>query len=186
MKKLILLIVAIGLLFPIGAQDLKSVQEPLIVFLVRHAEKVDSSRDPELSEAGKERALELASSLASAELEHIYSTDFIRTRETVRTTAKQFDLELELYNPSDLAAFAQKLKSAGGRHLVVGHSNTTPQLAELLGGDPYGAIDEKGEYNRLYVIAFDGDEGVNTLLLRYGMADSNKQLMDTITIFITN
>ncbi|HUF03877.1 MAG TPA: histidine phosphatase family protein [Aridibacter sp.] len=145
-------------------------QKPLVVFLVRHAEKTDDGKDPELSEEGKKRTEELAEALQSADIEYVHSTDFIRTRETAAPIAKEAGSEVEIYDPEDLAGFAKKLKETGGRHLVVGHSNTTPDLAKLLGGDPGTAIDEKGEYDRLYVVTIGKDGTVNSALIRFGEA----------------
>jgi hypothetical protein len=67
-------------------------QKPLVVFLVRHAEKMDYSKDPELSASGKERALDLVNILRSTNIEHVHSSDFIRTRETAKPTAEEFGL----------------------------------------------------------------------------------------------
>ncbi|NIP98280.1 MAG: hypothetical protein GWO24_34680 [Akkermansiaceae bacterium] len=47
----------------VAAQDEK---DPSVVFLARHAELMDASRDPELSLAGKERAEALAAALRSS------------------------------------------------------------------------------------------------------------------------
>lgn len=145
-------------------------QKPLVVFLVRHAEKTEDGKDPELSEAGKERTDDLAEALRSANIEHVHSTDFIRTRETAEPVAKEAGVEVEKYDPKDLEGFAKKLKEQGGRHLVVGHSNTTPELTKLLGGDPGSAIDEKSEYDRIYVVTVGKDGTVNSALMRYGQA----------------
>jgi len=143
-------------------------QKPLVVFLVRHAEKTDAGKDPELSEDGKTRAGVLAEVLRSAKIDHVYSTDFIRTRDTAAPVAKEAGVEVGKYDPKDLAGFAKKLKDAGGRVLVVGHSNTTPELTKLLGGDPGTEINEKGEYDRLYILTIGKDGTVNSALLRYG------------------
>ncbi len=144
------------------------VQKPLIVFLVRHAEKVDSSSDPELSDEGKKRTEALADVLRNANLEHVYSTDFIRTRDTAAPVAKANGVEVEKYNSKDLEGFAKKLKEAGGRHLVVGHSNTTPKLTKLLGGDAGAEIDEKSEFDRLYIVTIGKDGTVSSVLIRFG------------------
>ncbi|REJ76080.1 MAG: hypothetical protein DWQ47_10680 [Acidobacteria bacterium] len=144
--------------------------KPLVVFLVRHAEKTDDGKDPELSEPGKERSDVLADVLRSANVEHVHSTDFIRTRDTAAPAAKEAGVEVEKYDPRDLAGFANKLRETGGRHLVVGHSNTTPELTKLLGGDPGTEINEKGEYDRLYVVTIGKDGTVNSALMRYGKA----------------
>ena len=141
---------------------------PLVVFLVRHAEKVDASADPELSPPGAARAAALAAVLRDAGVERVHSTDFIRTRDTAAPLAAALGVEVEIYDPRELAAFIDRLEPSGGRHLVVGHSNTTPAAVELLGGEPGGEIDEASEYDRLYVVSIGGDGAVDTVLLRYG------------------
>lgn len=139
----------------------------LVVFLVRHAEKAPTGANPGLSAAGRVRAEVLAGLLRSAAIEHVHSTDFIRTRDTAAPTARAFGLPIEWYDPTDLAALATRLRQGGGRHLVVGHSNTTPQLVGLLGGDPGPAIDETAEYDRLYVVTI-GDRGTaQSVVIRY-------------------
>ncbi len=55
---------------------------------------------------------------------------------------------------------------APGRHLVVGHSNTTHDLVTALGGDPGPPI-ESLEYDRLYLVSME-EGGVRTILLRFG------------------
>ncbi len=68
----------------------------LLVFLVRHGEKVDQSRDPELSPAGYVRAATLAHSLQNAQIQHVHSTDFIRTRKTAEPAAAIHGLQVEI------------------------------------------------------------------------------------------
>jgi len=140
----------------------------LMVFLVRHAEKVDESRDPELSAIGMKRAQQLAEVLRDAGIDHIHSSDYIRNRDTAIPLAEILDLEVGLYDPDQQAAFTEQLRSMGGRHLVIGHSNTIPAAVELLGGDPGTPIDGHTEYDRLYVIAVSPDDTVSTTLLRFG------------------
>lgn len=142
----------------------------LQVFLVRHAEKVDQSYDPELTPAGYVRAANLAQTLQSAEIEKVHSTDFIRTRKTAEPLASISGLKVDIYDPSDLKAFAEQLLELGGRHLVVGHSNTTPRMVDLLGGDPGSDAIADEEYDRLYLVSVSREGEVNTLLLRYGAA----------------
>lgn len=141
--------------------------EPTVVFLVRHAERAeDGTSDPPISDAGRARARLVAEMLRDAELTRIHTTDYRRTRATGRPTAEAHGLEMELYDPSDLAAFSDRLRASPGRHLVLGHSNTTPALAEALGGDPGEPIDEF-EYDRLYIVTLT-PEGASTVLLRFG------------------
>ena len=109
----------------------------------------------------------LAETLADAGIVRIYSTDYARTRETAAPLADFMSLPVDLYDASDLPAFAAELNSQSGRILVVGHSNTTPGLAGLLGGEPGAEINEAAEYDRLYVLRITGDT-VESELRRYG------------------
>ena len=149
--------------------DAASSAAPSVVFLVRHAEKVDSSRDPELSEVGKVRAKTLADVLRSADIDYIHSSDYIRTRDTARPLALVTGLEIALYDPGDLPTIAETVKTTPGRHLVVGHSNTTPQLAALLGGESGPEINEANEYDRLYILTIGKNGAVSSVIMRYGV-----------------
>lgn len=145
-----------------------AVQAEVVVFAVRHAEKVDASEDPPLSPAGIERANVLATTLRSARLTGILSSDYRRTRDTAAPLAARLGLKVELYDARNLDALARRLLTDGGRYLVVGHSNTTPQLVRLLGGDPVSPIEEASEYDRLYVLGIGRDRRVSSALVRYG------------------
>ena len=96
----------------------------------------DTGKDPELTDIGKERADELARMLKDAGITHIWTTNFKRTRATAEPISARTRVKVEVYDPAKLGEFATRLKSIPGRHLVVGHSNTTPGLVQALGGDP--------------------------------------------------
>ncbi len=152
-----------------------SEHKPLVVLLVRHGEKADLSEDAELSAAGRERAVELARTLRSAEIEYVHSSDFIRTRDTAAPAAIEYGLEVDLYDPQDLPALVESLRRTGGRHLVVGHSTTTPAMVESLGGKPSSVINEEGEFDRLYLVTIGSDGGASSVMMRYGEAYSPGQ-----------
>jgi phosphohistidine phosphatase SixA len=153
-----------------AAALLSASQDSTVIFLVRHAEKTNEGQDPRLSEAGKIRASYLASMLKDASIDYIHSSDYKRTRDTAAPVADLLGLQLQIYDPRALEKFASELRQSPGRHLVVGHSNTTPQMAKLLGGDGGPEINEAGEYDRLYMLNISADGGVDTVLLRYGQA----------------
>lgn len=143
-------------------------QPALEVFLVRHAEKTKDANDPALTEAGQQRAELLADMLIDANITHIHSSDYKRTRDTAQPLAARLGLSVALYDAGDLPAMAAKLKAEGGKHLVVGHSNTTPPLTELLGGQGGTPIVEATEYNRLYFVTIGTNGEVTSTLLRFG------------------
>jgi len=137
-----------------------------VIYLVRHAEK-QAGDDPSLTTEGLARAEDLALTLKQAGITRIYSTDTARTRLTAAPLAAALDMPVDIYDASDLPAFAQQLKAHTGATLVVGHSNTTPSLVESIGGVPGAEINEAAEYDRLYVLHITG-ENVHTELRRYG------------------
>lgn len=143
-------------------------QEPVVVFLVRHAERAeDGTDDPPISEAGAERARLLEAMLRDAGVDRIHTTDLKRTRQTGAPLAERLGLGFEVYDPRDLPAFAARLRAAPGRHVVLGHSNTTPALVSALGGVSGDPIAD-AEYDRLYVVVIPPAGPVTTTLLRFG------------------
>ena len=150
------------------AQQLSDGKGATTVYLVRHAEKSSVGKDPALTNAGRQRALELARQLQGAGIDAIYSTDFARTRQTAAPLAEQLGLEIRFYDWNRMDELASTLILTGGRYLVVGHSDTTPELVATLGGEPGPAIDEPGEHDRLYVVSIGLDGSVRTELRRYG------------------
>ena len=139
----------------------------LEVYLVRHAEKQLTGENPALSEAGEKRTTVLANALEDISLDHIHSTSYTRTMKTVELTSKMHGLEIEKYDPRNLNKLVDKIKDQGGKHLVVGHSNTTTDVVKLLGGDPGTAIHEE-EYDRMYIVKVSKNGKVNSIMRRYG------------------
>lgn len=139
------------------------------IYLVRHAEKVLDVSNPPLTEDGQARAALLAEHSALSKISRIHSTDYVRTRQTAAPIAEALDIDVEIYDPSDLTGFAAQLIEQGGESLVVGHSNTTPQLVEALGGEPGTEIDEAAEYDRLYIVEINADGNVASEIKRYGV-----------------
>ena len=141
---------------------------PVVVFLVRHAEKADDGTDdPPLTLAGEIRVRMLRQLLADARLTHVHTTDLRRTRDTARPFAEELGREAAVYDPRQLDVLAADIRSTPGVHLVAGHSNTTPDLVAALGGNPFGPIDEM-EYDRLYIVVINPGRDAVTTLLRFG------------------
>ena len=57
------------------------------IYLVRHAEKQDDSKDPALSECGQKRAQALAALFADIPLAAVYATPYQRTQQTAAAVA---------------------------------------------------------------------------------------------------
>ena len=129
------------------------------VFVVRHAERADAgtgggtmmATDPELSAAGRARAEALASALKDAGVTGIFVTEFKRTQQTAAPLAKLLGVTVQTISSKDTAALVSRLKSATGNVLVVGHSNTVPDIVKGLGIATPVTIGE-ADYDNLFVV----------------------------------
>lgn len=140
--------------------------------VVRHAEKVDASRDPDLSPAGHARAQALAEWLDGRGLVAIYATEFKRTGQTVAPTAAAHALPVTAYLAARPAAeFAAALKAAHPRGvvLIAGHSNTVPGIVAALCNCQTAAMADH-EYDRLSSIHVDASGRARLDSTRYGAA----------------
>lgn len=140
--------------------------------IVRHAEKVDASRDPDLSPAGHARATALAERLDGRGLVAIYATEFKRTGQTVAPAAAAHALPVTAYASAQPAAeFAAALKAQHPRGvvLVAGHSNTVPDIVAALCACTVPPMADT-EYDRLSVVEVDADGRARLRTTRYGAA----------------
>lgn len=114
--------------------------------LVRHAEKMRGP-DPGLTEAGRARAQFLAHWLAEDDIQAIWTSDYERTRQTAQALAERLSLDTRIYDAADQQALAEQLRAERISAMVVGHSNTIPELAGLLCGCPVPELSE-ADYER--------------------------------------
>lgn len=147
------------------------------IVVVRHAEKAtDDPRNPTLSHAGQDRAQDLAEALDGAGLSAVYVTEFRRTQLTAAPAAQRFGLTPEIRpaasqeTPAYAKALATRIlsKNAGKSVLVVGHSNTVPEIVKALSGRTVPEIDEPTEFDRLYVIEVPKSGTARVIAARYG------------------
>jgi broad specificity phosphatase PhoE len=131
------------------------------VIVVRHAERADGGvtaggssmtaapADPALSAAGEARAAKLADMLRDAGVAAVYATEYRRTADTGRPLAKARGLDVRQMAARDTAALAARLKAEHAKDVVVviGHSNTVPEIISALGGPTITMRDD--EYDAL-------------------------------------
>jgi phosphohistidine phosphatase SixA len=120
--------------------------EPQTWYFVRHFEK-QLGDNPSLTETGKARAEALAAFFSNKSVTHVYSTDYNRTLETATPVATLKNISIEYYDPRSLAEFATMIKALD-HVLVVGHSNSTPQILSLMGGEDINI--EESDYGVVY------------------------------------
>jgi phosphohistidine phosphatase SixA len=134
------------------------------LFIVRHAEKQDDSKDPALNLTGKRRALNLATHLQDAGIRAIFVTEYQRTQKTAEPLADLLGLK-SITAEKDLTKFAAQLLAdkSSDAALIVGHSNTVPDLVKALGVPVKWSIADT-EYDRLVIVTLTKPTPVVSIL----------------------
>ena len=163
---------------PVAAQD---EFKPITVFLIRHAEREDEPRqDPPLSKAGVARSEALARLLSTAGIKAIFTSQYARTKQTGEPLATKLGLTVTPFtlktNPSNPRQIAEEstaevtnkiLEHAGQSVLVIGHSNSIPDVIKMLGGDTVPTIDEK-KFDDLFIVNVYAKGKAKVVQLKYG------------------
>lgn len=165
------LILSVLIFFLIDYDPVRAQSKEVTTFmLVRHAEKVDHSEDPNLSPEGYERAELLAKMLSKTNIDAVYSTKLTRTTETVRKIAEQNEIDIQFYdvhNPEETAS--GWIEDHRGKVILIsGHSNTTPTFAnELLGRNHFKDNFDESDFGNLLIITITESKNSRLLHLRY-------------------
>ena len=137
-----------------------------VVFVVRHAERADGgaaapapaagmmANDPALSAAGEQRATKLASMLALAGVKQIFVTEYRRTAQTAAPLATRQQLTPVVVAARDSDELVAQVRRADGPALIVGHSNTLPELLRKLGVTDAVTIGDS-DYDNLFIVFRD-------------------------------
>ena len=139
------------------------------IILVRHAEKgEDGTKDPSLSDKGKQRADLLAHFLKDVSIDAFYATPYKRAIETITPLAKANGKEVLTYNPTDRNSFSEMIQAGKGKKIVIaGHSNTVPPMVNaLIRKNEFNNMDEN-DYGKIWFIVFRGDELIDYSVLNY-------------------
>jgi phosphohistidine phosphatase SixA len=124
------------------------------IYVMRHLHKADG-QDPGLSEIGQRCAAALAEQLAGRGLAAIYVSTTRRARETAAPLAARLGLSASDYDPQDTPALAARVRAETASALIVGHSNTVPDIVAALGGArPADLTDES--YGDIWRVGRDG------------------------------
>ena len=183
MKRRVLIL--ISLLFSLAIVSTSSIAQddfkPQTVFLIRHAEKENEPRqDPPLKPEGVARSQELARLLAATGIKTVITSQFTRTKKTAEPLATKLGVTATVIslksNPSNPRLIAEEstrevvnkiLERSGENALVVGHSNSIPDVIKMLGGDVVPTIDEQ-KFNDLFVVTVYAKGKAKVAHLKYG------------------
>ncbi|HET9458408.1 MAG TPA: histidine phosphatase family protein [Sphingomicrobium sp.] len=138
------------------------VAAPKQVYVIRHLQKAQGD-DPPLTTEGAANAQRLAAFLAGKGIVAIFATPTRRTMQTAAPLANRLGISIRSYDPHDPDALVRAVAAVSGPVLVVGHSNTVPDLVDRLGGPAQPAMRDE-DYGTLFVVGLDGS--VETLQVR--------------------
>lgn len=155
--------------------------KPTTVFLIRHAEKeAEPKQDPPLTKQGVARSQELARLLSTANVKAIYTSQFVRTKQTAEPLTAKTGVNVTVLtikpNPANLRLIAEEstaelvkqiLQRPGDSALVIGHSNWIPDVIKMLGGDVVPTIDEQ-KFDDLFVVTIYGKGKAKVVQMKYG------------------
>jgi 2,3-bisphosphoglycerate-dependent phosphoglycerate mutase len=144
------------------------------IVVVRHAEKeLSSIDDPPLSTAGEARAAELARMFGDGgpgdRVGAIYVTATRRSQQTAAPLAQRLGVTPQVYEARDPAALAARIfrEHRGQSSLVVGHSNTVPELVNRLAPDAKVPPMSDAEYGTIYIVTVPSLGPAAVLRLKY-------------------
>jgi phosphohistidine phosphatase SixA len=145
------------------------------IVLVRHAEKqVGAISDAPLSPEGEVRASRLTQMLGGSEefgrIGRIYVTDTRRTQQTAAGLAQRLGLKPEIVDAkADSAELARRAlqENRGHRALIVGHSNTVPEIVAALAHTNNVPPMGDDEFDTVYVVTVPTIGKASVLRLKY-------------------
>lgn len=105
-----------------------------VYFVMRHLHTPKGERDPDLTEEGRRQAALLADRLAPERVAAIHVSDYRRTRQTAAPLAARLGLTPIVYDPADTLGLVARVRAGPKPVLIVGHSNTVPEIVAQLGG----------------------------------------------------
>jgi broad specificity phosphatase PhoE len=140
------------------------------VILVRHGERnapTPADPDPHLNAAGKARAKKLIHVVGQSGIKAIYRSHFVRAKETAQPLATHLGLSaIEMDEPMQIKNDILSNHS-GQTVLVIGHSDTVPDMIRRLGGGNMPIINDT-EFDNLFLVNVFGPNRATLTRLQYG------------------
>jgi broad specificity phosphatase PhoE len=102
-------------------------------YVMRHLQK-EAGQDPGLTAEGRANAERLAGLLRGDPPTAIYVSNTRRAHETAAPLAAKLGLAVKEYPAADLDGLVARVRAEPGAVLIVGHSNTVPEIVARLGG----------------------------------------------------
>lgn len=139
--------------------------------VMRHAEKESTGTDPNLDSDGILRAEELRRILSNVPVNAIYSTPLNRTRQTVQPMATEKGITVSEYpTTKPYAELISEIKTTrrGKVVVLVGHSNTVPDILKELSKNSFSVTITDSQYDNLFIVSLPEKLSPTVQHLKYG------------------
>lgn len=151
--------------------SLTSFSQTTTFIVLRHAEKADNSKDPNLSTDGLKRADELRKTLSPISVEAIYATAYNRTKQTVTPLAAEKKVTITEYpanKPYDELVNELIDAHRGKTVVIVGHSNTVPEILKALTQNTFEVTISENQFDNLFVVTLTNGKQAQVAPMKYG------------------
>ena len=133
-----------------------------VYYFIRHAEKELSGNNPNLTEEGIARTKRWVQYFSDKNIDYVYSTSLNRTQQTAIPIAESQQLSVIDYDPNQLLDKDFLTKTKGKSTIIVGHSNTNPDLVNtLIKKQKYSDIEES-EYGIVITVKLKDEQFTDT------------------------
>ena len=139
-------------------RDPRQASDPLPApgyYVIRHLHTPEGQRDPDLTSEGQRVAALIPDWFGRERVRVIYVSHFKRTQQTAAPLAGRLGLVPVVYDPADTPGLIARVRAGPLPALIVGHSNTVPEIVAQLGGTRPGPLAHE-DFGDIWRIAPDG------------------------------
>ena len=146
---------SLALLYGVLRATIAFAGQTTTVIVLRHAEKASvPADDPSLTPAGEARAQRLRTLLGSNAVRAVYASEARRTQDTARPLASALSLPVTVHPARDPQGLLDAIgaRPIGGTVVVVGHSNTVPDIVSRLTRGKTRVVLRDDEFDRIFIV----------------------------------
>ena len=123
-----------------GCAYIAPIQPASTFYVMRHLHTPEGAADPDLTAEGQRQAQLLANWFGTEPPATIFVSNTKRAQQTAAPLAAKLGITPIVYDPRNTAALMGEVMKEPPPVLIVGHSNTVPDIVAALGGERPGPL----------------------------------------------
>lgn len=140
------------------------------IYFLRHAEQIDIGiEDSPLSEVGKLHADYWKTVFQNIQFDRVYATKYVRNTKTAEIITAGTALRLELYSPMSFEVRKLIAQFQGQKVLIIGHSNTIPDMVNRLINETRYSSMPHDNYNLVFIVTVNKNGDTSSTVLQIEM-----------------